>query len=159
MKRGIMFFLAICLALIFGGCATYHQNMINDGSHIVDCNSWGQGCMGIATAQKILKDCIVRYEELGYLKIEEYGVIGVKFMTGGSAEVVKVAKSSPAEKEGIQVGDVFVSVNGYEVENANEVVVQSFCKAGKVNNYEIQRNGERLHFSITTIPYTNLSSE
>ena len=57
--------------------------------------------------------------------------------------VARVEPNSPAEKAGIEVGDVIVSVNGHEVENSAQVRNEvGLLRIGTKVNIEVLRNGK-----------------
>lgn len=59
------------------------------------------------------------------------------------AVVTQVILNSPAEKAGLQVGDIITSVNGSDIKNANDVVnAVGFIRVDSKANISIIRNGK-----------------
>lgn len=64
--------------------------------------------------------------------------------------IKEIAENSPAQKAGLQVGDLFVSVNGKNVTEENSAIISNLIKnSGKKEaNITIFRNGENLDFTV-----------
>jgi len=61
------------------------------------------------------------------------------------AAVAQVVPNSPAEKAGLQVGDVITSVNGTDIKNANDVVnTVGFMRVDSKANISILRNNKTM---------------
>lgn len=76
-----------------------------------------------------------------------YQGIGV---TISNKEIIKVAKNSPAETAGLQVGDVFVKVDNTEItdDNSNTIGVLIRYSGKESVNITINRDGENLEFNV-----------
>lgn len=76
-----------------------------------------------------------------------YQGIGV---TISNKEIIKVAKNSPAETAGLQVGDIFVKVDNIEItdENSNTIGVLIRYSGKESVNITINRNGENFDFNV-----------
>src|SRR5688572_14490681 len=80
------------------------------------------------------------------------GYLGVMLepMEGGGARVQSVNPDSPAEKAGLQAGDVIMSVEGSEVATVDSLVEMiTSRKAGELVRLGIDRNGERSRIRAT----------
>lgn len=74
------------------------------------------------------------------------GVIG---WDGFNIEVKEIESGSPAQRAGLQAGDIFVSINGRAV-SSNTVVKDMVARSGgKPLDIQVKRNGALLHFSVT----------
>jgi len=64
------------------------------------------------------------------------------------AVITQVMPSSPAERAGLQVGDVVSSINGTDIKNANDVVnAIAFLRVDSKANLIIIRNGKSIPFT------------
>jgi serine protease Do len=73
------------------------------------------------------------------------------------AVITQIMPNSPAEKTGIQVGDVITSINGSRIMNANDVVnAIAFLRVGSKADISILRNNKVISLSTTiTDPQKN----
>ncbi|HEX8597901.1 MAG TPA: site-2 protease family protein [Chloroflexia bacterium] len=60
-----------------------------------------------------------------------------------------VVENSPAERGGMQIGDVIVAVNSQPIANDNELRTASRSNLGKPTKYTVMRNGERVDLTVT----------
>lgn len=60
-----------------------------------------------------------------------------------------VTKDSPAERGGMQIGDVIVAVNGQPIANDLELRTASRSNLGKPTQYTVMRNGQRVDLTVT----------
>lgn len=76
-----------------------------------------------------------------------YQGIGV---TISNKEIIKIAKNSPAQTAGLQVGDIFVSVDGTEITDENSSAISVLIRYSDKEsvNLVINRNGENLEFNV-----------
>lgn len=77
--------------------------------------------------------------------------IGVQYSNiGGSSMITKVYINSPAEKAGLQKGDIFKKVNGISVEGKSLDEIADLVKGeeGSVATFIIERDGKELTFDI-----------
>lgn len=74
------------------------------------------------------------------------GVIGWIF---GNIQITAVEQNEPAQKAGIHVGDVILSVNGKQVLSRNSVRDFVAASEGKPIDVEVRRDGSPIHFTIT----------
>ena len=66
------------------------------------------------------------------------------------AAVKAVNEDSPAEKAGLKVNDIIVSVNGEKISSSSDLVkIVKSCKAGDKLELEIYRSGETKEITIT----------
>ncbi len=76
------------------------------------------------------------------------GVIGWGY---GNIQVTAVEQDQPAQKAGIKVGDVFLSIGGHQVVASNSVRDFVGASEGRAIDVEVRRDGQPLHFSITPL--------
>ena len=70
--------------------------------------------------------------------------------TPKGAVITQLDKDGPAEKAGLQVGDILIAVNGQEVKNANDIPVKiSTMRPGTKVNMTVLRNGKQETVSVT----------
>lgn len=65
------------------------------------------------------------------------------------AAVTQVLRNSPAQKAGLQVGDIITSVNGVPVKNASDVVnTVGFLRVDSKTNINVLRNNKEITMSV-----------
>lgn len=120
----------------------------------------GKKVMTIRAVEEIIadtesEDMLFRIERNGEIidmtvtvPYETHGFFGIAFE--GEKEVLYIYKNSPADKAGVQVGDVIKSVNGIELANSQEV--SDFIRNIVSSNIEVEviRDGEVLTLSGVT---------
>lgn len=93
------------------------------------------------------------YEDMTSSTMGEYCGIGVRVTTNENNEVVvsQVFKKSPAREAGVQVGDVFYSVEGKRTEEMTmeELVELVLGEEGSDVHFEVLRDGEVIAFTVT----------
>ena len=93
-----------------------------------------------------------QYSELTDEQSGESQGIGVMVVdTDDLIEIVEVVEGSPAEKAGIQIGDIITAVDGsdaYEM-GYNRSLAAMQGESGTVANFTVYRDGEYIDFSIT----------
>jgi regulator of sigma E protease len=77
---------------------------------------------------------------------EGIGVIGWGY---GNIEVTKVEQGEPAQVAGIQVGDIFLSVDGHAVVSRTTVRDVVAKSEGRQIDVQVRRHGASLHFAMT----------
>lgn len=76
---------------------------------------------------------------------ERYG-----FSADEGAYISSVINGSPAEKAGLEVGDIITSINGKDVSSASDVMLEIRTKkAGDTVTVTVDRNGEQQDVSVT----------
>lgn len=66
------------------------------------------------------------------------------------AAVTQIMPNSPAEKAGLQVGDIITAINGSEIKNSNDVVnAIAFMRVDTKANVGVIRNQKPITFNIT----------
>ena len=93
--------------------------------------------------------------------------VGIKAVTQDLAEafgmktpkgavITQLDKDGPAEKAGLQVGDILIAVNGQEVKNANDIPVKiSTMRPGTKVDMTVLRNGKQETVSVTVAETPN----
>lgn len=109
----------------------------------------------IDTAKTIINDLM----ESGYVKGRPYIGITVQEVTTALAfrnnlpvglYVSSVTEMGPADRAGIQRGDVITAVNGKKVETANELnEIKNNSKVGDVLTFTVQRDGQKTDVAVT----------
>jgi membrane-associated protease RseP (regulator of RpoE activity) len=77
-------------------------------------------------------------------RLKASGWIGIEYepAEGGTITVQKVVPGSPAEKAGLQPGDVLFSINGVEIRNENNAALMKIDRRpGQTLHYVVKRNG------------------
>ncbi|HYV19648.1 MAG TPA: PDZ domain-containing protein [Verrucomicrobiae bacterium] len=77
-------------------------------------------------------------------RLKASGWIGIEYepAEGGTITVQKVVPGSPAEKAGLQPGDVLFSINGVEIRNENnQALMKIDRRPGQTLHYVVKRNG------------------
>lgn len=70
-------------------------------------------------------------------------------ITKGAA-VTQVMPNSPAQKAGLQVGDIIVSINGSDIKNSNDVVnAIAFMRVDSKTSINVLRNNKPISFNVT----------
>ena len=96
------------------------------------------------------QDCL----EMMSAKLKSSGWVGIEFETP-DYKVTKVVPSSPAEKAGLQVGDVLYALNGVKLrdENKEELAkVRKEWKPGQSVTYSVRRAGADREVTLTLAP-------
>lgn len=151
-------YLIIVSAFILTSCASYHQLMVGPDGSIQDCNATGQGLVGIAVAQSHTNSCAENLMRAGYLKIEDAGVIGIKFFADNSMRILKVEPDSPADRSGIKVNDKVISIDGQVVTTNEDAQSLLFNKAYTRVKLEISSQGITSSHDLTRVPFTTVYS-
>lgn len=109
----------------------------------------------IDTAKTIINDLM----ESGYVKGRPYIGISVQEVTTALAfrnnlpvglYVSSVTEMGPADRAGIQRGDVITAVNGKKVETASELnEIKNNSKVGDVLTFTVQRDGQKTDVAVT----------
>lgn len=89
-----------------------------------------------------------------------YGIgAQIQLTDEGKVKIIKIFDDSPAEKSGLKVNDVFVSIDGESVEGMNATEVSSILRSDSVKTSKIviNRDGKDLEFSVTKANVTMFS--
>lgn len=85
--------------------------------------------------------------------------IGVQYFDGGDINVItNVFKNSPAEKAGLQAGDIIQKVDGVPVTKDNKIKDMVLGKAGTKVVLDILRNSESLTLTLTRAEVSALAT-
>ena len=96
------------------GCATYSEVMVGPNGDVIHCSVTGQGVIGMATAHNAKGSCVKDMEAIGYLPLDEAGVVGITFETS-TLRLVKVEFLGPAYAAGMRPGNTIVEVDHVKV--------------------------------------------
>jgi S1-C subfamily serine protease len=109
-----------------------------------------------------MKKCNVPVQEcLDHMSsvLKSSGWVGIEFEPGtgpdGGYYVTRVLAGSPAEKAGLQVGDVLTALNGVRIVKDNDAAlakVRKDWKPGQSVTYTVKRQGLNRDISLTLAP-------
>ena len=118
-------------------------------------------CSAIAAGDSV-KRCTVPLQEcLEHMSalLKSSGWVGIEFDpdTGaiGGYRVTRVLPNSPAEKAGLQVGDVLTALNGVGLVKTNDAALakaRKEWKPGQAVTYTVKRQGQDRDISLTLAP-------
>lgn len=143
-----------------GGALVNGQGQLIGINTAILAPSRGSVGIGFAIPSNIAKSVAMQLIQFGDVKRGALGV-GAQDMTPElaaafhlnstkSAVVTEVMPNSPAEKAGLQIGDIIVAVNGTAVNNANDVVnAIAFLRVNSKASIAILRNNKPLTLSAT----------
>ena len=89
-----------------------------------------------------------------------YGIgAQIQLTTEGTVKIIKIFDGSPAEKSGLKVNDVFVSIDGTSTKgmNADDVATRLKSDSIKTSKIVVNRNGKELTFNVTKANVTMFS--
>jgi len=150
------YLISVLLSLTILGCASYSQMFINANGQMQRCGAYGQGLIGMASAQNIQNDCIGDMKKAGYIEIEKAGVIGIKLSQDTLVTILKVMPNSPASGRGIMGGDILLSVNGQKVKSQPDASTLLFGDIGDFVNITVSHNGQVQEYRLIRRPYTDI---
>ena len=134
----------------------------NLNGEVVGINDWGyeatQG-MNFAISAKTAMDVVPKLKKgkkiarglfgISVSELEPWDVktLGMEKNTG--LLIHKVVKDGPAEKAGIQRGDVYLKMNGEEVKDQNTLIkLNGKVMAGETYDIEVLRLGQKMNFKV-----------
>ena len=79
---------------------------------------------------------------------EGVGIIGWGY---GNIQITALEPNEPAQKAGIQLGDIILGINGKQVQTRNSVKDIIGASGGKPIDLEVRRAGLPLHFTVTPV--------
>jgi C-terminal processing protease CtpA/Prc len=101
------------------------------------------------------QDCLDRMSA----NLKTTGWVGIEFdnsaVCNGGYKVLKVVPGSPAEKAGLQPGDILFALNGVRIANENEAELakaRKEWKPGQSVTYTIKREGVDREIRLTLAP-------
>jgi C-terminal processing protease CtpA/Prc len=85
--------------------------------------------------------------------LKERGWVGVEMDAAehGYHAVARVVEDSPAERAGMQVGDVLIAINGIDLAEADKATwhgLQAEMKPGKTIRYTVERKGREINVAV-----------
>jgi S1-C subfamily serine protease len=102
-----------------------------------------------------LQECIDRMSST----LKTTGWVGIEFddstVTGGGYRIMKVIEGSPAEKAGLQPGDILVALNGVRLAQEDSAAIAKARKEwipGQSVTYTVKRAGVDRDISLTLAP-------
>jgi serine protease Do len=124
--------------------------------------SGGSEGIGFAIPSNVVHSVVDQLRKEGHVHRGEIGVYaqtitpslaaGLQLSRDWGVVLADVEPDSPAEKAGLKPGDVVLSVNGREMENARQLEVDLYRRAvGEKVTIEVQRGTEKLRFSVPII--------
>ena len=98
----------------------------------------------------IIKDGEAKHVWLGVSMSGQDATVTVDDVTRSGAQIVKITSGSPAEKAGVQAGDVIIGWNGEPVENSSSLMsrVRSVT-LGEDVDLTVVRNGKSMDLEVT----------
>ncbi|OGM08637.1 hypothetical protein A2159_03790 [Candidatus Woesebacteria bacterium RBG_13_34_9] len=137
--------------------------LLNSNGQVIGINvavAQGAQNIGFAIPVNLVKDALIQFEKTGsfaskpflgveYQMIDKDTAILNKVPQG--AYVVTVVTGSPAEKAGVEVGDIIIKLDNEDVISGSGGLADIIArkKAGQVVEVEIWRDGETLKKSLT----------
>lgn len=93
-----------------------------------------------------------------------YGIgAQIQYVEENKVQVVAIFDDSPAEKAGLKVGDIFVSIDGKSTDGMDATAIATVLKSSKVSKSKLvmNRDGEEIEIEITkdNITLTSVSSK
>ena len=102
-----------------------------------------------------LQECVDRMSA----NLKTTGWVGIEFdnviVPNGGYKILKVIKGSPAEKAGLQPGDILYALNGVVFEKKNDAALakaRKEWKPGQSVTYTIKREGVDREINLTLAP-------
>jgi putative serine protease PepD len=123
--------------------------VIGVNSQIATAGSQGNIGIGFAVSSNVVREVIPRLEQGNSIRRAYMGVSTSDSVTGQGAEVATVEPGKPAEKAGIEQGDIITRVDGERVASSADVarLVQQH-KPGEEVEVEVERFGDRRSFTV-----------
>lgn len=98
----------------------------------------------------IIKDGEAKHVWLGVSMSGQDATVTVDDVTRSGAQIVKITPGSPAEKAGVQAGDVIIGWNGKPVENSSSLMSRVRSVAlGEDVDLTVVRNGKPMDLKVT----------
>ena len=98
----------------------------------------------------IIKDGEAKHVWLGVSMSGQDATVTVDDVTRSGAQIVKITSGSPAEKAGVQAGDVIIGWNGEPVENSSSLMSRVRSVAlGEDVDLTVVRNGKLMDLEVT----------
>lgn len=134
--------------LLLAGCATPSTTLVNQDMQTVRCSAPSSGRAGTPQVLANRDRCVRESKSMGYLELPDV-VLGVKpLFTGAAPSVQEVITGSPADKVGMQPGDVIHTMGGSPVRSFKDFVDALRSKrAGDVLPVVVHRGGDTLEFA------------
>ena len=83
--------------------------------------------------------------------VDDAAAEALKLPKGDGAAITRVLPKSPADKAGLQAGDIVLQFNGEKVEGSRDLQRRTgSTKPGDKNNLTILRSGKQLHVAVIT---------
>lgn len=130
-QRATMLLLAFGLALPAGAAETQGKGKKEE----YKCTMETQACLNAMAA-----------------KLKNRGWVGIEWDPSESHAITRVVPGSPAERDGLRVGDVIVAQDGIRFSDDNWQKLKSThaeFRPGKAVTYTVERGGERLDVTVT----------
>ena len=150
--------LGIVCGLALAGCATPAQMFVNPQGQVMRCSASGWGYIGAPLANRSFDSCVDDLSSLGYVKIENVGVIGILLSRSDTSPplVQVVTPNSPAAVAGMLPGDELFEVDGHAVFSGPSALQALFGGVGQPVNVKYRRAGRE--FQVTLVRTSRLKS-
>jgi C-terminal processing protease CtpA/Prc len=99
-----------------------------------------------ASVEECLNGMVAKLKSTGFIGVE------IDHDESGTLNVTEVIAGSPAEKAGIQAGDVLYAINGIRFSKKNHDAIKQVKLPGKQVTCTIKRNGQDKKFKLTLVP-------
>ena len=114
--------------------------------------AFGGDCKGkdCKKCEKPVQDCLNSM----VIELKTTGFIGLELDKSEKDElkITEVIEGTPAQKAGIQVGDVLVAINGMKFNKENHEAISKVKKPGAKVTCTIKRNGANKEIKMTLVP-------
>lgn len=136
--------------------------LINLSGQVVGVNTAvsGQGQnIGFAIPITVVKDVIKNFDKkAGTINRPFVGIRYQIISNPAGAQIIEVVPGSPAQKAGIQEGDVITEFEGATIKSADDKTIREKIASHKVGDklsVKILRNGEKMEKTIVLEPFNN----
>ena len=132
-------------------CATPSAMLVNNQGQTVRCATSGWGWAGAPMASSAFDRCVEDYKTMGYLDVSVAGYVGIQFDKDEKkmAKIILVQPGSPAEKAGLKVDDVIVSVGAQPVTSPAVGKQLVFGKAGESVDLKVKHGKKISEYKLT----------
>jgi len=131
--------------------------LLDDGARVIGVNSQiatagvnGNVGVGFAVPSNTVREVVPRLEQGGRIARPYLGIATTDALGGSGAEVAEVKPGTPADRAGIQIGDVIVAIDGHPIRGSDDVgAAVATHKPGDKVTLDVLRNGDRRRLGAT----------